>query len=1308
MADTRDGVWIAAGDTFVHQTKDQWSVFPAGAPVNALAMDELTLWVATDDGVIRFDTQSRRQSKLGISDGLPSDAVTSVAADTSYVWFATNKGLARYRKIDRSMRVYTDESGLPHRAVTFLASQGTTLWVGTRGGLAVYDPTSDGLRSYGMADGMASDFVEEVYLVRDEVWCRTDAGLSRLRPATRRFTNFGFDVLGGKELRVVLADGDTLWVGTENGLSSFESASEVFRWFPPQTALESKSIRGLEPFTDYLFITTDTEVVQYHKINHSYRRFTEADGLQRRTGARGTLLSSGLYTVLFPDEAWVLDVARDLWVQRRLAPTAAAGTEQKTSTQAWTTIDTQLPRDLVTGTDGPGAYANLKGGAGIGADLGDGRALEASAIIDYGQLDLQATRDFLAGGERRRDSLSTLGKIRDVSGTAEYRGREDDVLREVRASDKLSYKNLEEGLEASLLLTGAHARLASAGPQPAVQAIADGGMRRGVMVRDFLLGPRREVYQLSQKWVLPASERVYVDGELLVSGVDYTIIYPAGQLAFLDPERVDDLSVIEVQYEYDVIPKKGLGTVSLLDFLPVDNEVGGWVRSGEPRVVSEESGLYNQIDGGAPKYIDRGWVRSVFAEFRQGSRTVQVWVHDMGSEAGANDIFQYDLPPAREPVNDRDDVVLDVGLSTSYAVKAHSLGFYVELSIDEKSDVAKTSIKLFALQVLDRGVNAGKHVVDVARQSLVAARAAVSPIDGLELGGRVIEVQPFPGEPAGKQPRLRLMSGMVDSRYEQELSRGGRLTSYLEGGGSHDLDGRLRDGYGAMGQLRVSHPWVEGTAQARWYDQDYTPIGSNATLYGTLRDEYRLSTTLYPARWLPITAFADRQTSYAEDGGAPGLVQHATGRIGLSRPDLPAASVSVGQTLLEDGRSNDTSRLKAVGQVDYDLADGVLEPLGFKRFLVRALYGVSDAVTDSAGRFARNDRVVTQRYEVKLAPTATENAYALLRSREATSRDQTDGPFELQAKHWELIAGARSSIIPGLIPQVSQAVLFDDSPDATGVRVRRASASVAGQLWVNPGEWWSPLTPVFVDARYSYAKESGATAGIRVNDDRIQRFDNRMSYNGLGKWELALQQAWQVAHAGETQIRRGDRLELRNRVTFRPVHPSPITLRVDLVREKSRNDQAQLAGAPTWGWHDSVDTSLYWLMRWNTRFTTKLEADYTFDDLRDVMQPGTGATAATLVTGQQHLVRPWLELRYLLQSETGSLFLVQRDRATRTLTDSGTAESWGAEASLGIIWVYSDNVYLDGEVAYRQTFCVSAPCSATRVLEPRVLLTAKL
>ncbi len=1240
--------------------------------------------MATDAGVVRFESGSRRQSQLTMDDGLPSDAVTAVAVDEQFVWFGTNKGLVRYRKLDRTLRLFGEEDNLPHRAVNDLQRVGRAVWIATRGGLAVYDPDSDGLRPYTSADGLGADFVEELYQLGEDLWCRTDAGLSRLQIAAKRFTNFSFADLGGSEIRVFVADGERAWLGTEQSLLTFEPQSDAFIAFPQAGALESRSIRGVEPFSDYVFIATDAEVVQYNKLKSNLRRYTEeADGIPREAGARGTVLSGGQLLLVFDQVAVVYEIVRDVWLERSLAPPAAE--EKRTSSLVWLKADAEVPFDLRRGQATDGRFATGAAGFGLGQQYGEGRSLDLSGTLDYGELELEG--------------------IRDVELRGEYLGNQTDLVREVTLDDALKVELREEGVEGPFRLLGGHARVASPGEQPTVSATVDGGVRRGLSARDFFTGPRQEVYQLTHRYVLPASERVYLDGELLTAGKEYTVIYPAGQLAFLDPEKVDDLSIIEVAYEYDVVPKKGLGVISLLDLLPADNEVGAWSRSAEPTVISEESGLYAQIDGAAPKYIDRGWRRSVYAEYRQGSRTIQLAIHDMETPAQARDLWDYDLPAAREPVGGRDNVVLDLGLATSYAVKAYQEGFYIELAIDEKSDPARQSIRLFALQVLDRGDTAGAYTIDELNEALVQARAAWSPASGVELGARAIQLSALDeGERRGR----RLLTGVLDGRYERGFGQGGRVTAHAEAVATHGQRAGDRDGWASMARLRLSHPWLEGSLEGRYHDRHYVSVGSRDTLQGTLHDEARLSATAYPTRWLPTTVFFSRQGSTVAGEEDLAVVQHALARLQLAHKALPATSVQLGHTLLDDALGSTTQRLKVVGETDYDLAEGLLKPLGLRRFNLRGLYGLSVADTETRGAFARADRVEVSRLEAKLAPTATETAYALFRSRVAHAQEREGEPAELSVRFWELNAGARSAIIPGIIPQLNYAVIYDHDR-LTDEPQRTVNGSLSGQLGVFPGQWLESLSPVAVDARYSVGHEARSERGLRTSLRRLHRVDNRMSYVGTERWELELREILELSFVDQTQAQDGQRLELRNRLVYRPTQSSPITLRLDYVDELALNDRVALPEATKWGKQRTYETALEWLKRWSKRWTTRLRTTYTLGETINVVAVDEATGEALRQDYRQHQLKPEVELRFLLQSDNGSLFLVQRDRVYRLFGDGAAAsESIGWDVGLGVIWSAADIIYLDAEIAYRQTHCLERDCSPLKMLQPRLLFTARL
>ena len=202
------------------------------------------------------------------------------------------------------------------------------------------------------------------------------------------------------------------------------------------------------------------------------------------------------------------------------------------------------------------------------------------------------------------------------------------------------------------------------------------GFRRGEIVRDFLTGPRQDVYQLSTKNIFPPPSASRSTACCSTSGMDYTIVYPAAQLTFLNPERIDDLSVISVEYEVDSDAQEGPRHLSVLDLLPANNEVGHGVQSGTPNVITDEAGLYNQIDGAAPKYINHGWTESVYATYQQSSEQIQVRFTIWGKYGRCSGAFYYELPPDRQNTNPSlTNSVIDLGLSTAYASYSWTIAF---------------------------------------------------------------------------------------------------------------------------------------------------------------------------------------------------------------------------------------------------------------------------------------------------------------------------------------------------------------------------------------------------------------------------------------------------------------------------------------------------------------------------------------------------------------------------------------------------------------------------------------------------------
>lgn len=136
--------------------------------------------------------------------------------------------------------------------------------------------------------------------------------------------------------------------------------------------------------------------------------------------------------------------------------------------------------------------------------------------------------------------------------------------------------------------------------------------------------------------------------------------------------------------------------------LPANYEIGAWTLAGPPAVLSSDAALYNQIDGGGPKYIDRGWKSGVYATYQQASSSVQVAVHDMGTPENAQSIFNLDLPSSRVQIDNNPNAVVDMGLPAAYKANAFVGQYYIEVSIDDRTAAALDYVQRFVVATMNR------------------------------------------------------------------------------------------------------------------------------------------------------------------------------------------------------------------------------------------------------------------------------------------------------------------------------------------------------------------------------------------------------------------------------------------------------------------------------------------------------------------------------------------------------------------------------------------------------------------------------
>jgi ligand-binding sensor domain-containing protein len=64
--------------------------------INKILAAKDAVWIATDQGVFKYDRNGERWVQFTVEDGLPTDKVNAIYLDDNYIWFGTDAGLTRF------------------------------------------------------------------------------------------------------------------------------------------------------------------------------------------------------------------------------------------------------------------------------------------------------------------------------------------------------------------------------------------------------------------------------------------------------------------------------------------------------------------------------------------------------------------------------------------------------------------------------------------------------------------------------------------------------------------------------------------------------------------------------------------------------------------------------------------------------------------------------------------------------------------------------------------------------------------------------------------------------------------------------------------------------------------------------------------------------------------------------------------------------------------------------------------------------------------------------------------------------------
>ena len=220
MSSARLSVWVVL-----------WTVLSGVLAASVARGQERSQSARASAPVRAGDTQAAYvQTAWTVEDGLPVNAVNDLArTPDGYLWIATYDGLVRFDGVRFQVYRSSTHPGLPSSRILTLHVHRGALWLLT--------DTGDAVRMHkGTFETQATPaFLRLLRVGRaGTLWAGTDTGLARWVPG-RGFVAVRPDAVTGLANDVAETADGALWVGTSTGLFRYAPDGSVNQWTPPQT-----------------------------------------------------------------------------------------------------------------------------------------------------------------------------------------------------------------------------------------------------------------------------------------------------------------------------------------------------------------------------------------------------------------------------------------------------------------------------------------------------------------------------------------------------------------------------------------------------------------------------------------------------------------------------------------------------------------------------------------------------------------------------------------------------------------------------------------------------------------------------------------------------------------------------------------------------------------------------------------------------------------------------------------------------------------------------------------------------------------
>ena len=245
--------------------------------IQALAVSSRQVWMATNNGLLKFDAKTRYWDWYHQDMGLVSNELNSVAIKGNTVWIGTIHGLSKYSTFSRKWRNYRKEGALPSANVLAIGEDVGAVWLATPKAVSRFNPSTERWKTYMHEDGLTSGRLSCIDVVGNYVWIGSGQGISRFDKSNSRWDYFraAKSGLANDEITAILVDGKHIWVGTKRGLNRYDNTTGEWTVFSTRLGLSDNQITDLAADPQYVWVGTEKGLSRYSKAQERWEDISQ-------------------------------------------------------------------------------------------------------------------------------------------------------------------------------------------------------------------------------------------------------------------------------------------------------------------------------------------------------------------------------------------------------------------------------------------------------------------------------------------------------------------------------------------------------------------------------------------------------------------------------------------------------------------------------------------------------------------------------------------------------------------------------------------------------------------------------------------------------------------------------------------------------------------------------------------------------------------------------------------------------------------------------------------------------------------------